>query len=265
MIAHPCLVRLFVIYLQLGAGPGTALVMSLLVVIGTLLPLIEDHADDAGSPAAIVTMVGLLFAISGFVASGMIYIALRFHTSSLVAFVRALLSRLWPAVGNAAATDWLRSHVLHALLACKRGPVVGMSDFFSIAPCSVPAPIPVGLLPSSQRNLHASRRVRSRLPGGGQYPRRAAASRHNTPALRLMSRLPPAPRKYEESQRVPILIRQQFLLPPLLALPEQAATAMEQRSHGARCTRLVRWACSNQNSRRKLLIRWEGKGRKLAT
>ncbi|CAM9150746.1 unnamed protein product [Scytosiphon promiscuus] len=53
----------------LGAGPGTALVMSLLVVIGTLLPLIEDHADDAGSPAALVTIVGLLFAISGFVSS----------------------------------------------------------------------------------------------------------------------------------------------------------------------------------------------------
>lgn len=44
--------------------------MSLLVVIGTLLPLIEDHKDDAASPAALVTMVGLLFAISGFVASG---------------------------------------------------------------------------------------------------------------------------------------------------------------------------------------------------
>lgn len=44
--------------------------MSLLVVIGTLLPLIEDHSDDAGSPAAIVTIVGLLFAISGFVSSG---------------------------------------------------------------------------------------------------------------------------------------------------------------------------------------------------
>lgn len=55
---------------QLGAGPGTALVMSLLVVIGTLLPLIEDHADDAGSPAALVTLLGLLFAISGFVSSG---------------------------------------------------------------------------------------------------------------------------------------------------------------------------------------------------
>ncbi|CAM9476818.1 unnamed protein product [Hapterophycus canaliculatus] len=53
----------------LGAGPGTALVMSLLVVIGTLLPLIEDHADDAGSPAALVTIVGLLFAISGFMTS----------------------------------------------------------------------------------------------------------------------------------------------------------------------------------------------------
>ncbi|CAM9163497.1 unnamed protein product [Pylaiella littoralis] len=43
--------------------------MSLLVVIGTLLPLIEDHADNAGSPAAVVTMVGLLFAISGFLLS----------------------------------------------------------------------------------------------------------------------------------------------------------------------------------------------------
>eukprot|EP00903_Cladosiphon_okamuranus_P017561 g16175.t1 len=53
----------------LGAGPGTAIVMSLLVVIGTLLPLIEDHSDDAGSPAAIVTIIGLLFAISGFVLS----------------------------------------------------------------------------------------------------------------------------------------------------------------------------------------------------
>lgn len=56
--------------LQLGAGPGTALVMSLLVVIGTLLPLIEDHADDAASPAAVVTILGLVFAISGFVTSG---------------------------------------------------------------------------------------------------------------------------------------------------------------------------------------------------
>ncbi|CAM9359623.1 unnamed protein product [Ectocarpus sp. 13 AM-2016] len=55
----------------LGAGPGTALVMSLLVVIGTLLPLIEDHADDAGSPAALVTLLGLLFAISGFVSSAL--------------------------------------------------------------------------------------------------------------------------------------------------------------------------------------------------
>eukprot|EP00752_Nemacystus_decipiens_P003114 g2884.t1 len=54
---------------MLGAGPGTALVMSLLVVIGTLLPLIEDHSDDAGSPAAVVTIIGLLFAISGFVSS----------------------------------------------------------------------------------------------------------------------------------------------------------------------------------------------------
>ncbi|CAM9680111.1 unnamed protein product [Laminaria digitata] len=53
----------------LGAGPGTALVMSLLVVIGTVLPLIEDHADDAGSPAALVTIAGLAFAISGFVTS----------------------------------------------------------------------------------------------------------------------------------------------------------------------------------------------------
>ncbi len=44
--------------------------MSLLVVIGTLLPLIEDHADDAASPAALVTMAGLFFAISGFVSSG---------------------------------------------------------------------------------------------------------------------------------------------------------------------------------------------------
>lgn len=55
---------------QLGAGPGIALVMSLLVVIGTLLPLIEDHADNADSPAALVTMLGLVFAISGFVTSG---------------------------------------------------------------------------------------------------------------------------------------------------------------------------------------------------
>ncbi|CAM9457239.1 unnamed protein product [Ascophyllum nodosum] len=53
----------------LGAGPGTALVMSLLVVIGTLLPLIEDHVDNATSPAALVTILGLIFAIAGFVAS----------------------------------------------------------------------------------------------------------------------------------------------------------------------------------------------------
>lgn len=63
---------------QLGAGPGTALVMSLLVVIGTLLPLIEDHVDDAASPAALVTIVGLVFAISGFVSSG----KLSFHRVS---------------------------------------------------------------------------------------------------------------------------------------------------------------------------------------
>lgn len=44
--------------------------MSLLVVIGTILPLVADHKDDAGSPAALVTMAGLLFAISGFVTSG---------------------------------------------------------------------------------------------------------------------------------------------------------------------------------------------------
>lgn len=44
--------------------------MSLLVVIGTLLPLIQDHTDDAGSPATTVTIIGLLFAISGFVLSG---------------------------------------------------------------------------------------------------------------------------------------------------------------------------------------------------
>lgn len=44
--------------------------MSLLVVIGTLLPLIEDHKDDAGSPAALITMLGLVFAISGFATSG---------------------------------------------------------------------------------------------------------------------------------------------------------------------------------------------------
>eukprot|EP00904_Undaria_pinnatifida_P013313 jgi/Undpi1/9111/HiC_scaffold_26.g11569.m1 len=55
----------------LGAGPGTALVMSLLVVIGTILPLVADHKDDAGSPAALVTMAGLLFAISGFVTSAL--------------------------------------------------------------------------------------------------------------------------------------------------------------------------------------------------
>ena len=56
--------------LQLGAGPGIALVMSLLVVIGTLLPLIEDHADSVTSPAALVTILGLIFAIMGFVTSG---------------------------------------------------------------------------------------------------------------------------------------------------------------------------------------------------
>ena len=44
--------------------------MSLLVVIGTLLPLIEDHVDNATSPAALVTILGLIFAIAGFVASG---------------------------------------------------------------------------------------------------------------------------------------------------------------------------------------------------
>lgn len=58
-------------FAKLGAGPGIALVMSLLVVIGTLLPLIEDHADNAGSPVALVTMLGLVFAISGFATSGM--------------------------------------------------------------------------------------------------------------------------------------------------------------------------------------------------
>ena len=41
-----------------------------MVVIGTILPLVEDYADDAGSPAALVTIAGLFFAISGFVTSG---------------------------------------------------------------------------------------------------------------------------------------------------------------------------------------------------
>lgn len=56
---------------KVGVGPGTALVMSLLVVIGTLIPLIENNLDDAGSPAALVTVLGLVFAVSGFVTSGM--------------------------------------------------------------------------------------------------------------------------------------------------------------------------------------------------
>lgn len=50
------------------------------MVIGTLLPLIEDHADDAASPAALVTILGLVFAICGFVATGKGLAGRRFTT-----------------------------------------------------------------------------------------------------------------------------------------------------------------------------------------
>ncbi|CAM9629826.1 unnamed protein product [Chrysoparadoxa australica] len=52
---------------MLGAGLGIALQMSLLTIIGTLLPLIEDYKDDIGSPAAIVTIIGLVLGLAGFV------------------------------------------------------------------------------------------------------------------------------------------------------------------------------------------------------
>ncbi|CAN0162306.1 unnamed protein product, partial [Discosporangium mesarthrocarpum] len=52
---------------MLGAGLGICLIMSLLVVIGTVLPLAEDHSDNAGSPTALLTIGGLLLAIAGFV------------------------------------------------------------------------------------------------------------------------------------------------------------------------------------------------------
>ncbi|CAM9588489.1 unnamed protein product [Choristocarpus tenellus] len=54
---------------MLGAAIGICLVMSLLVVIGTLLPLIEDHQDDAGSAPALITIGGMVLAISGFISS----------------------------------------------------------------------------------------------------------------------------------------------------------------------------------------------------
>ncbi|CAN0182778.1 unnamed protein product, partial [Phaeothamnion confervicola] len=54
----------------LGAGLGICLVMSLLVVIGTVLPLVRDYAGQAGSAAALVTIGGLCLALVGFVFSG---------------------------------------------------------------------------------------------------------------------------------------------------------------------------------------------------
>jgi hypothetical protein len=50
----------------LGAGLGVSILMSLLIVIGTLLPLIRDYADDATSAAALLTLLGLVLAIFGF-------------------------------------------------------------------------------------------------------------------------------------------------------------------------------------------------------
>mmetsp|Transcript_17853 Transcript_17853/g.23510 ORF Transcript_17853/g.23510 Transcript_17853/m.23510 type:complete len:413 (-) Transcript_17853:103-1341(-) len=49
-----------------GVAVGISLSMSLLVVIGTLLPLVIDNRDEIGSLQSIVTCVGVLLAVLGF-------------------------------------------------------------------------------------------------------------------------------------------------------------------------------------------------------
>ncbi|KAJ1393489.1 hypothetical protein B484DRAFT_355557, partial [Ochromonadaceae sp. CCMP2298] len=50
----------------LGMAIGTSLCMGVVLVLGTLLPLLYDHIDEAGTPAFIWTIVGVLFGIVGF-------------------------------------------------------------------------------------------------------------------------------------------------------------------------------------------------------
>ncbi|CAM9818656.1 unnamed protein product, partial [Heterosigma akashiwo] len=51
-----------------GVAVGVSLSMSLLVVIGTLIPLLVDNRDSIGNAESVTTFVGVFFAILGFLA-----------------------------------------------------------------------------------------------------------------------------------------------------------------------------------------------------